>query len=71
RIDKARANAEENLDGKYLLRCADPTMSAQDIALGYKQLLEVERSKPRCCHSHGCSTSSPVPSLLMLSMRAA
>jgi hypothetical protein len=44
RTDKARANAEENLDGKYLLRCADPTMSAQDIALGYKQLLEVERS---------------------------
>jgi Transposase DDE domain len=44
RTDKARANAEENLDGKYLLRCADPNMSAEDIALGYKQLLEVERS---------------------------
>ncbi|SQD98930.1 MULTISPECIES: hypothetical protein [unclassified Parafrankia] len=44
RTDKTRTKAEENLDGKYLLRCADPTMSAQDIALGYKQLLEVERS---------------------------
>jgi hypothetical protein len=43
RIDAARAKAEENLDGKYLLRTSDPTMSAEDIALGYKQLLEVER----------------------------
>jgi hypothetical protein len=25
------------------LRCADPHLSAEDIALGYKQLLEVER----------------------------
>jgi hypothetical protein len=43
RVDKARAKAEENLDGKYLLRSADPHMSAEDIAAGYKQLLEVER----------------------------
>jgi hypothetical protein len=43
RTDAAKAKAEENLDGKYLLRTADPTMSAEDIALGYKQLLEVER----------------------------
>ncbi len=43
RIDKAKAKAEENLDGKYLLRCSDPDLSAEDIALGYKQLLEVER----------------------------
>src|SRR6516165_5509668 len=43
RIDAARAKAEENLDGKYLLRTSDPAMSAEDIALGYKQLLEVER----------------------------
>jgi hypothetical protein len=39
----ARAKVEENLDGKYLLRTADPKLSAEDIALGYKQLLEVER----------------------------
>jgi hypothetical protein len=44
RTDKGKAKAEENLDGKYLLRCADPNMTAEDIALGYKQLLEVERS---------------------------
>jgi len=43
RIDKAKIKAEANLDGKYLLRCADPQLSAEDIALGYKQLLEVER----------------------------
>ncbi len=43
RTDKAKVKAEENLDGKYLLRCADPKLSAEDIALGYKQLLEVER----------------------------
>ncbi len=44
RIDRAKAKAEEDLDGKYLLLCADPTMSAADIAFDYKQLLEVERS---------------------------
>jgi hypothetical protein len=43
RIDKARIKTETNLDGKYLLRCSDPTLSAEDIAAGYKQLLEVER----------------------------
>jgi hypothetical protein len=43
RADRARAAAEENLDGKYLLRSADPHMTAEDIAAGYKQLLEVER----------------------------
>ena len=43
RADAGKAKAEENLDGKYLLRTADPAMTAEDIALGYKQLLEVER----------------------------
>ena len=43
RIDKARIKAEENLDGKYLLRTSDPHLTTEDIALGYKQLLEVER----------------------------
>jgi transposase len=42
RVDQAKIKAEENLDGKYLLRCSDPHLSAEDIALGYKQLLEVE-----------------------------
>jgi hypothetical protein len=43
RVDKAKIKTEENLDGKYLLRCSDPHMTTEDIALGYKQLLEVER----------------------------
>jgi len=43
RIDRARIKAEQKLDGKFLLRCGDAKISAEDIALGYKQLLEVER----------------------------
>jgi hypothetical protein len=43
RIDHAKIKTEANLDGKYLLRCSDPHLPAEDIALGYKQLLEVER----------------------------
>jgi DDE family transposase len=43
RTDAARIKAEENLDGKYLLRTSNPHLTAEDIALGYKQLLEVER----------------------------
>src|SRR5271167_3448039 len=50
RTDAAKAKAEENLDGKYLLRTSDPGMTAEDIAQGYKQLLEVEGGKPDCCH---------------------
>jgi hypothetical protein len=43
RIDKTKVKAEANFDGKYLLSSSDPKMTAEDIALGYKQLLEVER----------------------------
>jgi hypothetical protein len=43
RIDKKKIESEARLDGKYLLRSSDPNLSAEDIALGYKQLLEVER----------------------------
>jgi hypothetical protein len=43
RLDAAAVPADARLDGKYLLRTADPHLSAEDIALGYKQLLEVER----------------------------
>jgi hypothetical protein len=41
RADAGKAKAEENLDGKYLLRTSDPAMTAEDIALGYKQRLAV------------------------------
>jgi hypothetical protein len=42
-VDKAAVATEAKLDGKYLLRCSDPNLTAEDIALGYKQLLQVER----------------------------
>ncbi|WP_109208281.1 IS1634 family transposase [Moorella sp. Hama-1] len=41
-IDRAKVKADERLDGKYLLRTSDDTLSPADVALGYKQLLEVE-----------------------------
>jgi transposase len=44
RIDRAAVKTEEHLDGKFLLRTSDPTLSVEDIALGYKQLLEIERA---------------------------
>jgi hypothetical protein len=43
RLDQKAVKAEQRLDGKYLLRCSDPKLSTEDIAVGYKQLLEVER----------------------------
>jgi transposase len=43
RVDAAKVKAETKFDGKYLLRSSDPKLSAEDIAVGYKQLLEVER----------------------------
>jgi hypothetical protein len=44
RIDRAAVKVEQHLDGKFLLRTSDPTLTAEDIALGYKQLLEIERA---------------------------
>jgi transposase len=43
RIDRAKITAEERLDGKYLLSTSDPDLSPEDVALGYKNLLEAER----------------------------
>ncbi len=43
-LDRAKIAAEQRLDGKYLLSTSDPSLSAEDVALGYKQLLEAERS---------------------------
>jgi len=44
KIDLAKVKQEEALDGKYLLSTSDESLSVEDIALGYKQLLEVERA---------------------------
>lgn len=43
RIDKRAIDREEHLDGKWLLRTSDPTLTPEDLATAYKQLLAVER----------------------------
>jgi hypothetical protein len=43
-IDRAKVRAEARLDGKFLLSTSDPDLSAEDVALGYKNLLEAERA---------------------------
>ncbi len=43
RIDRQKIAAEQRLDGKFLLSTSDPDLSAEDVALGYKNLLEAER----------------------------
>ncbi len=42
-IDRAKAKAEEHLDGKFLLSSSDDDLTAAQIAVYYKQLKEVER----------------------------
>ncbi len=43
RVDRAAVARDARLDGKFLLRSSDETLTATDIALGYKALYEVER----------------------------
>jgi len=44
KIDPTKVKAEERLDGKYLLSTSDDSLTPEDVALGYKQLMEVERA---------------------------
>ena len=43
RIDAAAIKTETGLDGKWLLRTSDTTLTPDDLAAAYKQLLAVER----------------------------
>jgi Transposase DDE domain len=43
RIDRTAVAKEAKLDGKFLLRTSDESLSAEDIAQGYKALYEAER----------------------------
>src|ERR1039458_719074 len=43
RIDHGAAKREAHLDGKWLLRTSDLTLTPEDLAAAYKQLLAVER----------------------------
>jgi hypothetical protein len=47
KVNKSKIKTEERLDGKYLIATSDPTISAEDVALGYKNLLEAERARPQ------------------------
>jgi hypothetical protein len=42
-IDRAKVREEAKLDGKYLITTSDDTLTPEDVALGYKNLLEAER----------------------------
>jgi len=43
RIDKAAISREARLDGNWLLRTNDETLTPEDLAAAYKQLIAVER----------------------------
>jgi transposase len=43
RVDAAGIKREAHLDGKWLLRTSDTTLTPDDLAAAYKQLLAVER----------------------------
>lgn len=43
-IDKAAVRARERLDGKFVVHSNDDSLSAEDMALGYKQLQRVEEA---------------------------
>lgn len=43
-IDEAKIKAAERLDGKFVVHSNDDTLSAADMALGYKQLQRVEEA---------------------------
>ncbi len=43
RLNAAAIKREAHLDGKWLLRTSDTTLTPEDLAAAYKQLLQVER----------------------------
>jgi Transposase DDE domain len=44
RLDRAAVRAAQKLDGKFVVHSNDDTLSAEDLALGYKQLMRVEEA---------------------------
>jgi hypothetical protein len=43
RVDKTKVRNEARMDGKYLVSTSDDSLSTEDVALGYKQLANIER----------------------------
>ena len=44
RLDRTAVKEAEKLDGKFVVHSNDETLSAEDMALGYKQLMRVEQA---------------------------
>jgi hypothetical protein len=44
KLDQGAIKEAEHNDGKYVLQTNDDTLTAEDVALGYKQLLRVEQA---------------------------
>lgn len=42
-LNRGTVAQEERLDGKYLIHTSDQSLSTEEVALGYRQLLQVER----------------------------
>jgi len=43
KLDKTKIQQEAKLDGKYLVSTSDDHLPAEDVVMGYKQLIEIER----------------------------
>jgi hypothetical protein len=43
-LSRAKVHAEARLDGKFVVHSNDDTLTAEDLALGYKQLMRVEQA---------------------------
>ena len=43
KLDKAKIASEELLDGKFLVSTSNMALDSADVAMGYKQLFEIER----------------------------
>ena len=57
RIDHAAIRREQHLDGKWLLRTSDPTLTPDDLAAAYKQLI-ASSSFTKSFTRWGCPTRS-------------
>jgi hypothetical protein len=44
KIDRDKVKQSKRLDGKFVVHSNDDSLTAEDMALGYKQLMEVERA---------------------------
>ena len=43
KLDKTKIQQEAKLDGKYLVSTSDDHLPAEDVVMGYEQLIEIER----------------------------